>query len=259
MAWIRALAAAALLFTACSSGDPTPSTAAPARLTARVVATRAHDPSAFTEGLVFVGRDRLFESSGGYGASEVREVDPDSGAVRRRAALPDEWFGEGLAAHDDELVQLTWKEGRARSWRVADLAPAGERTYAGEGWGLADDPAGDRWVQGDGSSRLTFRDREFAETGALDVRRSGRPVDDLNELEVVGRHDWANVWRSDELVRIDLRTGRVAAVVDLAALGPDTEDPEAVLNGIAHRQGDPPDRLWVTGKRWPAMYEIEVS
>ena len=117
-----------------------------------------------------------------------------------------------------------------------------------------------RWVQSDGSSRLTFRAPDsFAVLGRQEVRREGRPVRRLNELEVVGRDVWANVWQSDDLLRIDLATGRVTAVVDASALGPHPRpDSDAVLNGIAHRAGDAASRLWVTGKRWPSMYVVEV-
>jgi glutamine cyclotransferase len=260
---LRCAAAAIALVAGCSAGvrGHGPSLRSrPRSLHLTVVARHPHDPTAFTEGLVFVG-DRLFESSGGYGSSDVREVDPDSGAVVRSAPLPGDEFGEGLAAAGRRLRQLTWREGIARSWSL-DLAGGPVARYAGEGWGLSFDPATDRWVQSDGSASLTFRDREtFAPLGHLEVRRAGRPVTDLNELEVVGRSVWANVWKRDELVRIDVRSGDVTAVVDASDLVPPSSrnDPEAVLNGIAHRPGDPPERLWVTGKRWPTTYVVDVG
>jgi len=230
-------------------------------LTATVVATRPHRLDAFTEGLVFAGRSRLMESVGLYGSSALRELDPDTGTVRRSSVLPADVFAEGLGVADGRLVQLTWKEGRAFVWDESTLEPAPGFTYRGEGWGLSYDSTHTRWVQSDGSSTLTFRDPStFRVTGHLDVRRDGRPLRNLNELEVVGSHVWANVWHSNDLVRIDLRDGVVSAVVDLAALVPDgLSDPDDVLNGIAHRPGDPVGRLWVTGKRWPRIFEIEVS
>jgi putative peptide zinc metalloprotease protein len=253
------------LFAGCSSGGdrtvtgPTSaSTSAPERLTLAIVRQVPHDPAAFTEGLVFAG-DRLYESSGGYGTSDVREVDPTTGTVLRSVPLPADEFGEGLGEHGGSLVQLTWRERIARRWSL-DLAPGSTSSYSGEGWGLSWDPTGRRWVQSDGSSRLTFRAPDsFAVLGRQEVRREGRPVRRLNELEVVGRDVWANVWQSDDLLRIDLATGRVTAVVDASALGPHPRpDSDAVLNGIAHRAGDAASRLWVTGKRWPSMYVVEV-
>jgi glutamine cyclotransferase len=255
--------AAIALLAGCSTASRHPLPHPPRRprsLHLSVVARHPHDPSAFTEGLVFVGH-RLFESSGGYGSSDVREVDPDSGAVVRSAPLPTDQFGEGLAAAGGRLRQLTWREGVAHTWSL-DLAEGPVAHYEGEGWGLSFDPATDRWVQSDGSSTLTFRDRDtFAPSGHLEVRRAGRPVTDLNELEVVGRSVWANVWKRDELVRIDLRSGDVTAVADASSLVPATtrDDREAVLNGIAHRPGDPPGRLWLTGKRWPTSYVVDAS
>ncbi len=257
--FVSALLLVATLLVGCAD-DPTPAATPPRQLRAAVLAEHPHATDAFTEGLVFLGRNRLMESVGLYGVSELREADPTTGEIRARRALPADVFAEGLGAAGERLVQLTWREGRALVWDSATLGEQRGFRYAGEGWGLAFDRNGRRWVQSDGSSTLLFRDPEtFEVLGRLEVRRRGRPVLNLNELEVVGDHVWANVWRTTELVRIDLGDGRVDAVVDLSSLrAPDT-DRENVLNGIAHRPGDPPERLWVTGKRWPRTYEIEVS
>jgi len=249
----------------CGSGtshtEESSSVPAPRRLRATVIDTLPHSTAAFTQGLVFDGPDRLLESVGTYGGSEVRELDPLSGDARVTRALPDDVFAEGLGIHDDRLVQLTWREGRALIWELTSLESIGEFSYRGEGWGLDFDAKGDRWVQSDGSDRLWFRDPDtFAPAGELVVRRGGRPISRLNELEVVGDVVWANIWQSDSLVRIDLGTGMVTAEVDLSALGPEPPaSPDDVLNGIAHRPGDDPNHLWVTGKRWPLLYQIVLS
>lgn len=267
---LRGFLALAVLVTGCSGGSDTGSTspapeAAPAvaaPLTHEVVARHPHDTGAFTQGFVFTDEATLAESAGGYGTSEVRLVDPETGTVRRRAAVPADRFAEGLAfrTEDGELVQLTWREGVAMRWSVDDLSPTGETTYEGEGWGLTEDPDTGALLSTDGSALLSRRDPStFEVTSAVTVRRAGEPVESLNEIEWVDGAVWANVWQTSEILRIDPATGDVTGVLDLSSLVPATGDPEAVLNGIAHRPGDPPNRLWVTGKRWPEVFVIDVG
>jgi glutamine cyclotransferase len=232
------------------------------RATATVVGRHPHDPTSFTEGLAFGGRDRLFESSGQYGSSDIRAVDPTTGRVLIRTALPAQMFGEGLGVLHNQVVQLTWREHVALTYDRSTLARhAATYPVANEGWGLSLDSAHHRWVQSDGTATLTFRDQTtFAVTGHRAVTLRGKPVTQLNELEVVGGSVWANVWKSNTIDRIDLATGGVTETVDLSALVPQgLTDGDDVLNGIAHRPGDPVTRLWVTGKRWPTMYEIRIS
>jgi glutamine cyclotransferase len=240
--------------------DP-PATGA-ATLTFREVTRHPHDPDAFTQGFLFLDESTIAESVGGYGSSEVRLVDAETGAVRARAAVPPDRFAEGLALHRgevDELIQLTWKEGVAMRWSATDLRLLGELSYEGEGWGLAEDPETGQLYFTDGSAVITRRDpTTLAQDRAITVHRDGQPVDQLNEIEWVDGVLWANVWRSDELLRIDPATGDVTGVLDASSLNPHLDDPEAVLNGIAHRPGDPPTRLWVTGKRWPEVIVIDV-
>jgi len=235
----------------------TPSAPGPAPSIAwEVVATFPHDPTAFTQGLLLTPDGRLFESTGLYGSSDVREVDLADGTVLQEADLAPELFGEGLALAGDRLVQLTWREGTALLWDPDGLEPLGSFAYEGEGWGLC--PDGDRLVMSDGSARLTFRDpATFAVTGGVDVTLDGTPVDDLNELECVDGAVWANVWLTDRIVRIDLASGRVTGVLDLTGLLDRSAAPGAdVLNGIAFR----PDTgtFLVTGKLWPTVFELRL-
>jgi glutaminyl-peptide cyclotransferase len=251
-----------LIVTACSSGTDTatdPAHDTVRHLKVRVVHTYPHDTSSFTEGLVMTDDGRLYESSGQYGSSEVRQVDLESGRVVRRTTLDDRYFGEGLASTSaDELVQLTWKEGTAFVWKAADLSPAGRFSYSGEGWGLTRD--GNELLQSDGSDRLTRRDlTTFAATGQVRVTENDKPVDQLNELEAVGSVVYANVWRTTQILAIDPSTGRVTATIDASSLVPKgLDDPEAVLNGIAHQPGAASDRLLVTGKKWPVLYDVQL-
>ncbi len=220
------------------------------QLTVEIANTVPHDSDAFTQGLVFADGD-LYESTGRYGRSQVRQVAPDGGEVLRSTDLDDALFGEGLAAVGGRLFQLTWRAGRALVYDRATLTVVDEFAYEGEGWGLCYD--GERLVMSDGSSRLTFRDpADFGLLGTIDVVQEGDPVSDLNELECVEGEVYANVWRSDQILRIDPSTGRVTAVIDATAL--ERPDSAGVLNGIAH---DPETgRFRLTGKNWPAFYDV---
>ena len=246
-----------------AGGSTVPGSAAtasgPERLGVTILDRRPHDPEAFTEGLLFTDDGRLFESLGLTGKSTVREVDPETGRVILERRLAPELFGEGLAQGPNGLVQLTWKEGKALTWSVDDLTAGPEFPLQGEGWGLTFD--GEHFVQSDGSNRLTVRDATtFSEIRVIGVRLDGVEVDELNELEWVDGVIYANVWHSDEIYRIDPATGVVTAVIDASSLwqDPDRTD-EMTLNGIAHRPGDPSDRLWLTGKNWPEMFEVQVT
>ena len=217
-------------------------------------ASYPHDPAAFTQGLVYHG-GRLYESTGRYGESSLREVELTTGSVLRRVELADEYFGEGLALLDDRLYQLTWREQIGFVYGVSDLRQTGTFAYQGEGWGLTTD--GTSLILSDGSSALRFIHPEtFAVRHTIVVSDGGAAVTQLNELEWVDGEIWANVWRTDRIARIDPLTGRVTAWLDLSALVP-TElrgDADAVLNGIA-RDADG-DRIFVTGKLWPVLHEI---
>jgi glutamine cyclotransferase len=242
----------------------------PERLEAEVVAELPHDPTAFTQGLVFDGSGSLFESTGLEGSSTVREVDPDTGEVLRLAPLDDELFGEGLAVDPDgQLVQLTWTDGRALRWDPSTLESEGEHTYEGEGWGLAlVSPS--TFAMTDGSAIVTLRDaQDFSVRDRVPIALVGTEgsepaaVDRLNELEWDGRHLWANRWQTDQVLRIDLRCGRVDGILDAGDLHDRAAEVAAssgqedmdVLNGIAS-VGE--DELLLTGKRWPVMFRVRV-
>ncbi len=223
------------------------------------VSRRVHDSTAYTQGLVLDDAGRLFESTGRWGSSTVREVDAANGQVIRSEALPDEWFGEGLALVDGDLIGLTWRAGVAVRRDADTFALIDRYHYEGEGWGLCYD--GERLVMSDGSHTLQFRDAHTFETiGSVDVTIDGELLEELNELECVDGSVWANVWRSDTIVRIDPADGRVTGVLDMRGLmepHPAASDSDAVLNGIAWDATA--GTLLVTGKYWPELIEIRVA
>lgn len=224
------------------------------QLKVKVLADYPHDPTAFTQGLVWDG-GVLFESTGLYGRSTVRRVDANSGQVLEKTVLDPNFFGEGLARVDDRLIQLTWKAGIALVYELVSLELIDEYGYNGDGWGLAYD--GERLVMSNGSEFLTHRDpRDFRWLKTIEVLEEGRPLDRLNELELVDDQLYANVWGENRIVRIYPESGRVTASVDASGLLTAREARMVdVLNGIAY---DPSSQsFWLTGKFWPRMFQVE--
>ncbi len=227
--------------------------------TYEVVRSFPHDTGAFTQGLAIEG-DTLFESTGNYGQSTLRQVALQTGAVERIRRLSSTIFGEGLALYDGKIIQLTWKSGVGFIYDRDTFELLRSVAYPGEGWGITYD--GERFIMSDGSSTLYFRDKvTFEETGRVFVRDGDGLVRNLNELEYVKGEIYANIWREDRIARIDPETGRVTGWIDLAGLlesgGYDRADgTEDVLNGVAYDAAG--DRLFVTGKWWPRLFEIRL-
>ncbi|WP_214406597.1 glutaminyl-peptide cyclotransferase [Pseudonocardia lacus] len=244
--------AVAALLGGCASA---PAGAAVPVLRPEVLAEVPHDTTAFTQGFEIDG-DSLYEGTGLVGESQLRELDPATGAVRRSVPAPDSVFGEGITVVDDRIWQLTWQDGLAIEWDKATFTELRRVPVDGEGWGLCRD--GDRLVRSDGTDRLRFHDpATFAETGSVTVTRDGSPVEEINELECVDGRVWANIWQSDEIVRIDPADGVVDAVVDASGLLPaDRAGGADVLNGIAHVDGD---EFLLTGKLWPAAFRVRLD
>lgn len=253
-AWLSALAVIVGTVAACGASPPAADARA-AVITPVVLAEVPHDPTAWTQGLELDG-PTLYEGTGIAGKSQIRELDPATGAVRRSAPAPNDYYGEGITVVDDRIWELTWRDGVAVEWDKNSLTPVREVPVDGEGWGLCRD--GDRLIRSDGTDRLRFHDpATFAETGSVTVTRDGQPLTELNELECVDGQVWANVWKTDMIVRIDPATGTVNTVVDAAGLWPDQGGSrERVLNGIAHIDGD---EYLLTGKYWPAMYRVRLD
>ena len=212
-----------------------------------------HDTSAYTQGLLWWDGS-LYESTGRYGESRLRRLDPATGAVEQQVAVPPAFFGEGIARAGDQLIMLTWMAERALVYDLGSFDAVRTFRYRGEGWGLCHD--GDRLVMSNGSDTLTFRDPEsFEPVGEVRVTLRGRPRDQLNELECVDGAVYANVWQEDFIVRIDPDSGRVTHQIDASGLLTREEAREVdVLNGIAYQPDD--GTFYITGKWWPKMFEV---
>jgi glutamine cyclotransferase len=236
--------------------EPVPPGTTPTTLKPSVLMRYPHDKQAYTQGLLW-SEGRLFESTGLEGQSTLREVTLATGAVSRRIANDADLFAEGLALVGTELIQLTWTEKRALVWNRDDFSKLREYTYTGEGWGLCYD--GRELMMSSGTDKLTIRDaKTFAVLREVSVTRAGRAQKNLNELECVAGRVYANVWQTDEIVRIDPRTGAIDAVIDAAGLLTAQEKQGAdVLNGIAYMPEN--GHFLLTGKRWPTLFEVVIE
>lgn len=256
----------ALALTACAPDPQTqqpapPAATAPAAITGyayTVVRTYPHDRGAFTEGLFY--RDGfLYESTGLEGRSWIAKKELDTGKTVMQRDLDRKYFGEGIVDWKDRLIQLTWKNETGFIYDLKDFKPKGEFKYPGEGWALTHD--GKRLIMTDGTPFIRFLDPEtLKETGRIQVTANGKPLENLNEVEFVKGEIYANVWQTNFIVRIDPATGVVKGVADLTGIltPADIAGKEIdVLNGIAYDAAG--DRLLVTGKFWPKIFEIKLT
>ena len=224
----------------------------------QIVHTYPHDSNAFTQGLIYVD-GHLYESTGLNGKSSLRMVDLNTGAVLQKYDLPAEYFGEGLTDWGSTLIQLTWKAHKAFVYDRFSFSILRTFEYPGEGWGLTHDST--QLILSDGTSSLRFLDpKSFREPRRIRVvDESGRAVDNLNELEFVHGEIYANIWHADKIARISPQTGKILGWIDLSGILDPRElhGGDAVLNGIAY---DPAaDRLFITGKLWPKLFEIKLA
>ncbi len=221
-----------------------------------VVHAYPHDPLAFTQGLFYLN-GFLYESTGLNGESSIRKVRLETGEVLQRHDVPEQYFGEGIVNWKDRVIEITWKTQVGFIYDLASFGLKGQFSYPGEGWGLTQD--GKRIIMSDGTADLRFWDPEtLRETRRVRVTADGAPVDQLNELEWVKGEVYANVWQTDRIARIDPASGKVVGWIDLTGiLSPaDRERQVDVLNGIAYDAAA--NRLFVTGKLWPKLFEIKL-
>lgn len=225
-------------------------------LVPEIINTYPHDSIAFTQGLL-LHEGKFFESTGLFGQSDVREVEIETGTVNRLLRLDADYFAEGLARVDNKLYQITWQSGEAFVYDLETFSKEKTFSYETEGWGLCFD--GEHLYMTDGTSSLFQRDPDsFEMTKELNVTLNKEPITNLNELECVADFVYANVWQTDQIVKIDKRTGVVVATVDasnlLSAAERSTLNPNAVLNGIAYNPEA--DSFYVTGKLWSKLFEV---
>lgn len=233
-----------------------PSQVAPVS-TFEVVNAWPHDSDAFTQGLVFHD-DFFLESTGQYGESSLRRVEPKTGRVLKKVDVASRYFAEGLTLFRGKLYQLTWTTRKGFIYNPETFETQGEFAYDGEGWGLTHDEQ--NLILSDGTNQIRFIDpNTFEIKKTISVFDGARPVRELNELEYVKGEIYANIWHTDRIARIDPVSGKILGWIDLTGLLPEAErsDEEAVLNGIAYDAAT--DRLFVTGKLWPRLFEIRLK
>jgi glutamine cyclotransferase len=224
--------------------------------TYRIVSAYPHDRRAFTQGLAFEN-GMLYEGTGLYGLSTLRKIELETGRVLKTVKLPHRFFGEGLTLHGDEVIQITWRSKVGFIYDKESFEFLREFKYATEGWGITHD--GERLIMSHGTSTLCFlHPGTFEAIGQVEVHDASGPVTGLNELEYVEGEIYANVWPTDHVARISPGTGQVVGWIDLKGLlcWRDRVRPVNVLNGIAYDKQN--RRLFVTGKLWPRLFEVEL-
>jgi glutaminyl-peptide cyclotransferase len=221
----------------------------------KVIHSYPHDPSAFTQGLIFHD-GYLYESTGQYGHSSLRKVELETGAVLEIHQLSAEYFGEGITLWDNKIYQLTWQSYTGFVYDAESFLPLENFYYDTEGWGIIHSEG--HFVVSDGSSFLSLLDvGTFEEIGKIEVKDNEKPVANINELEWVAGEIFANILPTDRIARIDPQTGKVIGWINLSGLLGAESKSASVLNGIAYDSEN--SRLFVTGKLWPKLFEIEVT
>jgi glutaminyl-peptide cyclotransferase len=240
--------AAYLLIADCAAAAPT--------LSYKVVARYPHSTDSYTEGFLYLN-GLFYEGTGIAGHSALLAIEPETGKAVQKRDMPPEYFGEGIVDWGSNIYQWTWQHHICFVYDRFSLRTVKQFSYTGEGWGMT--RTAKEIITSDGSATLRFRDpATFKETHHILVKDGTKTIDQLNELEFIKGEIYANVWHSDLVARISPRDGHVIAWIDLSGLLPDDQkiNAESVLNGIAYDAQH--DRLFVTGKQWPAVFEIKV-
>ena len=246
------------LVTGCGSGSPASSQTDIPVYTFQIVNSWPHDCKAFSQGLVFYD-DVFYESTGQYGESTLRRVEPSTGKVLNKIKVPKEYFAEGIAIFQGKIYQLTWQQHKGFIYDLEKFKLIDEFSYEGEGWGLTHDERS--LIMSDGTNQIRFLDPATLKVErTISVFSDGQPLTQLNELEYIKGEIYANIWHADRIVRIDPASGKITGWIDLTGLLSSTGEqcqPTDVLNGIAYDEAT--DRLFVTGKLWPKVFEIKLK
>jgi glutamine cyclotransferase len=232
-----------------------PRTAEPQVYSYTIVNTYPHDRNAFTEGLL-IDDGVLYESTGLYGSSSLRRVELETGKVLQTYTLSPQYFGEGIAAYEGKIIQLTWQSQMGFVYDESSFESLQEFEYSTEGWGITYD--GSHLIMSDGTSKLYFLDPEnFQKTGQIEVHDPAGSIDNLNELEYIKGDVYANIWMEERIAIINPQTGQIKGWINMTGLqSTQNQDMNDVLNGIAF--DEKADRLFVTGKRWSQLFEIKL-
>ena len=225
--------------------------------TYEIVRTYPHDRAAFTQGLIFL-KGIFLESTGLNGSSSLRKVDPTTGRVLQLTRVPAQYFAEGMTVLGGKIYQLTWQSHKGFIYDLERFEKEAEFTYTGEGWGLTTDCTS--LILSDGTHEIRFLDpKTFKVTRSIAVFHDGQPLRNLNELEFVHGEIFANIWQTNTVARLDPATGRLLGLIDFSGLlaPADYTGNTDVLNGIAHDATG--DRLFVTGKNWPKLFEVRLK
>ena len=247
--WLIALLAS-IYVSSCSNSDTI------TFYTYKVINTYPHENNAFTQGLVFEN-GFIYEGTGLYGSSTLRKVELETGNILQIHELPSQFFGEGITIFENKIVQLTWRSNVGFVYDKDSFELKQEFNYQTEGWGITYD--GKRLIMSDGTSILHFLDPiTFEKTGSLEVCKNNIPLTGLNELEYIKGEIYANVWKTNSIARIESQTGKVIGWIEMTGLlsPEDYSKPVDVLNGIAYDKKN--GHLFVTGKLWPKLFEIEL-
>lgn len=222
-----------------------------------VLETIPHDIRAYTQGLVYYD-DYLYESTGQYGSSTIRKINPETGQILKKVSIPDAYFGEGITIFEDKIYMLTWESRQCLIINLETFKIENTFSYQGEGWGLTDD--GKYLIMSDGTNLLRFIDpamRQVVKT--LPVSYNSRPVSQLNELEYIEGKIWANLYGEDRIAIIDPVTGAIENVIDFSELRKlEKSNPYAeVFNGIAYNKIS--KNIYLTGKNWSGFSRIKIN
>ncbi|HZS07335.1 MAG TPA: glutaminyl-peptide cyclotransferase [Blastocatellia bacterium] len=225
--------------------------------TYEVVNTWPHDTESYTQGLIYQD-GVLYESAGQYGRSSLRKVDLQTGKVLKKVPVPGEYFAEGMTIFKSRLFQLTWTHQKGFIYNPESFQKIGEFAYTGEGWGLTHDDQS--LIMSDGTNQIRFLNPDtFKVERVISVVYQGKPLTEINELEYIRGEIYANVWQTDEIIRVDPKNGKILGIIDMTGLlpGKRADETDAVLNGIAYDEKG--ERIFVTGKLWPKLFEVRFK